>query len=116
VSNTEEEAKLYNKDNRRGDGTRRAVKESVNDDQRKNDDRRLDDDRRGFYVNLLSDDEGFFDAVIAWLMDNGDEKWTIGPNDNEPEGSVVTCRVRFESAEMLRGFETWLDQIEVSAG
>jgi hypothetical protein len=116
VSNTEDEAKLYNKDNRRGDGTRRAVEESVSDDKRKNDDRRLYDDRRGFYLNLLSDGEGFFDAVIAWLMDHGDEKWTIGPNDNEPEGSEVTCRVRFESAEMLAEFEAWLDQINISAG
>ena len=116
MSNTEEETKLYNKDNRRGDGARRAVGEAVTVDQRKNDDRRLAEDRRGFYVNLVSDDEVFFDAVIAWLMENGDEKWTIGPNDNEPQGSEVTCRVRFESIEMLAEFETWLNETKVSAG
>tara|TARA_B100001971_G_scaffold113014_1_gene103999 strand:+ start:659 stop:793 length:135 start_codon:yes stop_codon:yes gene_type:complete len=43
--------------------------------------------------------------MINWLLENGDDQWSVGSNDNEAEDSEVTCRVRFDSPEKLAAFK-----------
>jgi hypothetical protein len=80
---------------RRSGQSRRISIAPKDDDKRNRSDRRASSDRRGHHVNLMiSDDQGIQD-IFTWLIDNADDTWTIGPNDNEPPESAVTCRVRF---------------------
>ncbi|HJO86298.1 MAG TPA: hypothetical protein QF359_05000 [Rhodospirillales bacterium] len=64
----------------------------------------MQEDRWGNFVNLISPDEEFYNEMINWLLENGDDQWSVGSNDNEAEDSEVTCRVRFDSPKKLAAF------------
>ena len=114
MSDTDQSIELYNDTKRREKKSRRVEDIPTGSDQRKSNDRRVDEDRRGFYVNLVNPIDQYYEEMIAWLLENGRDEWTIGPNDNEPENSDVTCRVRFETKERLDAFITWLDEKKAS--
>lgn len=96
---------------RRSSQSRRISVAPTDEDKRNQSDRREGNDRRGYHVNLMiSDDQGIQD-VFAWLIGNADDNWTIGPNDNEPQESAVTCRVRFESESQMVAFADWVNSL-----
>ncbi len=96
---------------RRSDQSRRIAIAPTDDDKRSHPDRREGDDRRGYFVNLMvSDDQGIQD-IFTWLIENADDSWTIGPNDNEPPESAVTCRVWFESESQMTTFADWVNTL-----
>ena len=96
---------------RRSSQSRRISIAPKDDDKRSKSDRREGTDRRGYHVNLMiSDDQGIQD-VFTWLIDNAEENWTIGPNDNEPSESTVPCRVRFESEGQMTAFADWVNSL-----
>ncbi len=110
MTNTEGKSGLYSQSDRRNDDNRRLEDKPTDNDKRKLDERRQPDDRRRHFVNLLGSGDNFFDDVIGWLFQNGNDEWYIGPNENEPEESEVTCRVSFESVDKMTAFKTWLDE------
>jgi len=109
VTENEDKSVLYNQSDRRDDDNRRVEAISIKTDQRETEERRQPDDRRRHFVNLLGSGEKFYDEVINWLLQHGNDEWYIGPNDHEPEDSQVTCRVSFEGVEIMAAFKDWLD-------
>ncbi len=101
----------HDKSDRRSGQFRRIAIIPTDADKRSQSDRREGSDRRGYHVNLMiSDDQGIQD-VFTWLIDNADDSWTIGPNDNEPAESAVTCRVRFQSESQMAAFADWVNSL-----
>lgn len=93
---------------RRHDEDRRVSISASVVEHRKGRDRRHSDDRRGHYQNLFSPDNNFLYEVFVWLIDCTEGEWSSGANDHEPEGSAVTCRVRFDEESDLEAFVAWL--------
>ena len=110
MADTDDKSDLYNQSDRRDEENRRVEKIPIDVDQRERDERRQPDDRRRFFINLLGSGDNFFDDVIQWLLQHGNDQWYIGPNEHEPDDSEVTCRVGFESEEMRSAFKAWLDE------
>ncbi|MBT4940610.1 MAG: hypothetical protein HN731_09620 [Rhodospirillaceae bacterium] len=109
MTENEDKSDLYNQSDRRDDDNRRTDDIPIKSDQREIKERRQPDDRRRHFVNLLGSGENFYDEVINWLLQHGNDEWYIGPNEHEPENSEVTCRVSFESVEKMTAFKNWLD-------
>ena len=87
---------------------RREVEVAIEDEQRSQ------EDRRGHFLNLVTSDEEFYNEMVNWLLQNGDDQWSIGPNENEAEDSKVTSRVRFGSLDKLLEFKFWLDDKSIT--
>ncbi|NQV54826.1 MAG: hypothetical protein HQ503_03130 [Rhodospirillales bacterium] len=96
---------------RREESRRVVVIKPSGEEHRAGAERRAADDRRGFHANLSISDESAIQDIILWLDKNAGDGWLVGPNENEPRESDVTCRVRFETKEMLDTFTKWLNDI-----
>lgn len=101
---------------RRNNNERRVSISATTVENREGDERRTSEDRRGHYQNLFSTDDNFLYEVFAWLIDCTGGEWSSGPNDNEPDGSPVTCRVRFDDPADLEKFVQWLAEWQEKHG
>jgi hypothetical protein len=100
-----------NDSSHRRSGPRRISIAPTGADKRDNSDRREGSDRRGYHVNLMISDDQGIQEIFAWLIDKADDTWTIGPNDNEPAESAVTCRVRFANESDMTAFADWVNSL-----
>jgi len=101
--------KTQNDNERRQSLRRISILASATSEQRTNQDRRKED-RRGFHHNLDIQDNQFLSEVFTWLLTCTNGEWNAGANENEPNDSPTSCRIRFEDEEDLKSFIVWLDQ------
>jgi hypothetical protein len=99
---------LATQDRRQTESRRVSVSADIKEDQR-SDGRRSDADRRGNYLNIDHDSENFLFEMCEWLNSSTKGAWLIGPNESEPAGSPVSCRVRFDEEADLTAFITWMN-------
>ncbi|MBT7770679.1 MAG: hypothetical protein HN705_11845 [Rhodospirillales bacterium] len=99
---------LATQDRRQTESRRVSVSADIKEDQR-SDGRRSDSDRRGNYINIDHDSEIFLFEMCEWLNASTKDAWQIGPNESEPSGSPVSCRVRFDNETDLTAFIAWMD-------
>ena len=85
-------------------------------ERRQGGDRRRDSDRRGHYHNIFNPDDNFLYEVFMWLVDHTEGEWSTGEAENEPDGSPVTCRIRFEDGKDLEAFVAWAKEWEAGKG
>jgi len=85
-----------------------SIAADINDNNRVSG-RREFTDRRGAYLDVTQDSEHFLFMMCNWLGDNTKGAWHIGPNESEPKGSPVSCRVRFDDPYDLEAFSVWLE-------
>jgi len=100
---------------RRNDDRRVSISASVSD-RRSTNDRRSQEDRRGHYFNLFNPRDEFLYEVFIWLIDCTQGEWFSGANENEPDDSPVTCRIRFEEEDDLNAFIAWLTEWQKKHG
>jgi|GEM_PF-1208636 len=93
-------------------GNRRVSISASVENRRDKGDRRSPEDRRGNFFNLYNPRDDFLYEAFAWLIDTAQGEWTSGPNENEPDESLVTCRIRFEEKSDLEAFIEWLNKWE----
>jgi hypothetical protein len=94
-----------NEDRRQSESRRVSVSAEIENDQR-SDGRRKSDDRRGKFVNVDKDSENSLFEMCKWLKASYKGAWQIGTNESEPNGSAVSCRIRFEDETDLMAFNT----------
>ena len=99
---------LATQDRRQTESRRVSVAADIKEDKR-SDGRRSDNDRRGKYLNIDHDSENFLFGMCEWLNASTKGAWQIGPNESEPEGSPVSCRVRFDDEADLAAVLAWMD-------